>query len=35
MVRKPRIHVPGGIYHVILRGNPRQDIFFTKKDRQL
>ena len=35
MARKPRIHVPGGFYHVILRGNSRQDIFFTKNDRQL
>ena len=28
MPRKPRLHVPGGFYHVILRGNGRQDIFF-------
>ena len=21
MVRKPRLHVPGGFYHVMLRGN--------------
>jgi putative transposase len=21
MARKPRIHLPGGLYHVILRGN--------------
>jgi len=33
MARKPRIHVPGGIYHVILRGNARQDIFADDKDR--
>ena len=33
MARKPRIHVPGGVYHVILRGNSRQDIFFTDPDR--
>lgn len=26
MPRKPRLHSPGGLYHVILRGNNRQDI---------
>jgi hypothetical protein len=35
MPRKPRIHVPGAFYHVMLRGNHRQDIFFTQGDRQL
>lgn len=35
MPRLPRIHVPGGFYHVILRGNHRQDIFFCDEDRQL
>jgi len=35
MPRKPRIHVPGGLYHVILRGNDRQDVFFTPADRSL
>ena len=34
MARKPRLHVPGGLYHVILRGNARQDIFFTAGDRK-
>ena len=34
MPRKPRIHVPGGFYHVILRGNGRQAIFFDSSDRQ-
>ena len=34
MARKPRLHVPGGLYHVILRGNARQDIFFTADDRR-
>jgi putative transposase len=34
MARKPRLHVPGGLYHVILRGNARQDIFFTVEDRR-
>ena len=33
MARKPRLHVPGGLYHVILRGNARQRIFFTPEDR--
>jgi REP element-mobilizing transposase RayT len=33
MARKPRLHVPGGLYHVILRGNARQNIFFTAEDR--
>ena len=33
MARKPRLHVPGGLYHVILRGNARQDVFFSVADR--
>ena len=33
MARKPRLHVPGGLYHVILRGNARQDVFLTVADR--
>ena len=33
MARKPRIHYPGAFYHVILRGNDGQDIFYTKTDR--
>jgi REP element-mobilizing transposase RayT len=33
MARKPRIHVPGGVYHVLLRGNAGQDIFFDDEDR--
>ena len=33
MARKPRVHVPGGIYHVMLRGNGGQDIFFEPEDR--
>lgn len=32
MPRKPRIHYPGALYHVILRGNARQDIFFDDSD---
>ncbi len=34
MPRKPRLHIPGGLYHVILRGNDRQPIFFDADDRQ-
>ena len=34
MARKPRLHVPGGFYHVMLRGNGGQDIFFAKADRK-
>jgi putative transposase len=34
MARKPRLHVPGGLYHVILRGNARQGVFFTAGDRK-
>lgn len=33
MARKPRIHFPGALYHVIIRGNARQDIFFDDADR--
>jgi len=32
-MRRPRLHVPGGCYHVTLRGNHSQDIFFTDDDR--
>ena len=35
MPRSPRIHAPGALYHVTLRGNHRQDIFFTPDDRRL
>jgi REP-associated tyrosine transposase len=35
MARKPRLHVPGGLYHVILRGNAQQDIFFDDHDRHV
>lgn len=33
MARKPRLHVSGGLYHVMLRGNGGQDIFFDNGDR--
>lgn len=32
MARKPRIHLPGGFYHVILRGNAGQSIFLAETD---
>jgi REP-associated tyrosine transposase len=34
MPRKPRLHYPGAVYHVILRGNAKQDIFFDTEDRR-
>jgi len=34
MARKPRIHFPGALYHVITRGNRRQGIFLDEKDLQ-
>lgn len=33
MARKPRLHFPGGLYHVMLRGNGGQAIFFDEGDR--
>lgn len=33
MARKLRIHYPGAQYHVMVRGNNKQDIFFHDKDR--
>ncbi len=33
MARKPRLHIPGGLSHVMLRGNGGQDIFFSDNDR--
>jgi REP element-mobilizing transposase RayT len=35
MPRRPRVHIPGAFYHVTLRGNHRQDIFFSPADRDL
>ena len=34
MARKPRLHVPGGFYHVMLRGNGGAEIFFAMADRR-
>lgn len=33
MPRRPRLHVPGGFYHVTMRGNHRQDVFFEDQHR--
>jgi putative transposase len=33
MPRKPRLHVPGGLYHVIMRGNDRQALYSDDADR--
>lgn len=33
MVRKPRIHIVGSLYHVILQGNGGEAIFFNEDDR--
>lgn len=34
MPRKPRIHFPGALYHVILRGNAGHPIFLDDRGRQ-
>lgn len=34
MARKPRIHVDGALYHVMLRGNGGQIIFLSDDDRE-
>jgi len=33
MPRKPRIHYPGALYHVMLRGNGGADVFLEDGDR--
>jgi putative transposase len=33
MPRLPRLHVPGSFYHVILRGNHRENLFSSTDDR--
>jgi REP element-mobilizing transposase RayT len=35
MPRAQRLHIPAAHYHVTLRGNHRQNIFFSPADRQL
>jgi REP element-mobilizing transposase RayT len=32
MARKPRLHYPTALYHVILRGNAKQGVFVTAED---
>lgn len=34
MARPPRIEFPGALYHVIVRGNRKQDIFLDDSDRR-
>ena len=34
MARKSRIELEGGLYHVIARGNDRQNIFHSREDQQ-
>ena len=34
MGRPNRVHVDGGIYHVIMRGNAREPVFFDDDDRR-
>jgi putative transposase len=34
MARKLRVEVEGGLYHLIARGNDRQDLFHSPEDRQ-
>jgi putative transposase len=33
MARKPRVEFEGALYHVIVRGNHRRDIFRDRSDR--
>jgi putative transposase len=33
MARKPRLYYPGACYHVILRGNARQNVFYNDAER--
>jgi putative transposase len=35
MPRPPRLHIPGGCYHVMLRGNHREPLFGSIADRQV
>jgi REP element-mobilizing transposase RayT len=35
MARKPRIQVAGGFFHITMRGNNRETIYFTDDDRQM
>ena len=33
MARKLRIHFPGAVYHVLLRGNAGETVFYDDQDR--
>jgi len=35
MARKPRVHFPGALYHVIVRGNKGQRVFRREADFRL
>jgi putative transposase len=35
MARSPRIEYPNAVYHILARGNRREAIVFSDKDRQL
>lgn len=35
MARALRVHIPGGFYHVTLRGNHQQPVFYSAADRDL
>jgi putative transposase len=35
MARKPRVHFPGALYHVIARGNNGQRVFRREEDYRL
>jgi REP-associated tyrosine transposase len=35
MARKPRVEVPGGVHHVYARGNGKQWIYLSDRDRRL
>ena len=35
MPRPARLHVPGGCYHAILRGNHQEQLFSTTRDREI
>jgi len=35
MARKPRVHFPGALYHVIVRGNQGQRVFRRDADFKL
>jgi REP-associated tyrosine transposase len=35
MARKPRVEVPGGVHHVYARGNGKQRIYLSNRDRRV